>query len=189
VNWQSDPDITRLGIVIDTLLRVLTLGENAADKVKEELNRLTASVDKILVRRTLNGQYEVVTGVGEDASGVVTVNTASLATLDNAEYINAVARVSGMNHKDRSGDIVLLMKNSTLSTALERYTTGVSCKSWHGSLNRSDSYVPFIVAYPGGNKFELDPILNTVCPGNNCDGNWKLSNLIKEIVENQYSGQ
>jgi hypothetical protein len=189
VNWQSNPDETRLGVVLDTLIRVLTLGENATDKVKKELNGLTASVDKILVRRTLNGSYEIVTGVSEGASGNVNISTAALTSLSNAEYPNAVTRITGMNHKDRSGDVILLMKDATNGATLERYTTAYACKSWHGSLNKSDSYVPFVVAYPGGNKLELDPILNSVCPSNNCDGNWKLSDLIKKIVRNQYSGQ
>jgi hypothetical protein len=165
------------------------MGENANDKVKKEFRRLYASVDKILVRRTLNGHYEVVTGVGEGNSGNVTINTESLDALNNAAYIKAAIRVTGMNHEERSGDIVLMMKDTTSDNAIDRYTTGVACKSWHGSLNPSDSYVPFVVAYPGGNKFELDPILNTVCPGNDCTGNWKLSDIVKEIIKNQYSGQ
>ncbi len=109
----------------------------------------------------------------------------------NSEYVNTLSRVTGMNHPQRSGDIVLLMKSKTNTNNLvsERYTTGVSCKSWHGSLNPSDSYVPFIVAYPGGNKSELDPFLNVVCPDGQCEGNWKLSDIVKQIIETQYSGQ
>jgi hypothetical protein len=141
------------------------------------------------VRRTLNGPYEVVMGVGEDAAGNVSISTDSLESMSNAEYVDAVNRITGMKHKDRSGDIVLMMKDATSGNAIDRYTTGVACKSWHGSLNKSDSCVPFVVAYPGGNKFEFNPIIDAICPGNNCDGNWKLSDLIKEIVKNQYSGQ
>ncbi len=103
-----------------------------------------------------------------------------------------------MNNENRSGDIVLIMKDEVDIPEGEtiedhRYSTGSACKSWHGSLNRSDSYVPFIFAYPGGNKFEIDGILkrDTVCKEDysNCKGNWKLTELIKEIIETQYSGQ
>jgi hypothetical protein len=94
-----------------------------------------------------------------------------------------------MNHPKRSGDIVLIMKDATTGDAADRYTAGVACKSWHGSLNPSDSYVPFIVSYPGGNKFELDPLIQKVCTGNLCEGNWKAKELISEIIKTQYSGQ
>jgi hypothetical protein len=71
-----------------------------------------------------------------------------------------------------------------------RYTAGVACKSWHGSLNRSDSYVPFIFAYPGGNKTEIEAILkkDSACMSDysNCKGNWKLVETVKEIINNQY---
>ena len=77
--------------------------------------------------------------------------------------------------------------------AKDRYTTGVSCKSWHGSLNPSDSYVPFIFAYPGGNKIEIEQILkaDSLCKQDysECKGNWKLTDTVKKIIETQYSGQ
>jgi hypothetical protein len=82
------------------------------------------------------------------------------------------------------------MKDNTSGNALDRYTTGVACKSWHGSLSRSDSYVPFIFAYPGGNKTELEKILkkDAVCANDygNCKGNWKLTDTVKEIIKEQY---
>lgn len=81
------------------------------------------------------------------------------------------------------------MKDSTTGDAINRFTTGVACKSWHGSLNPSDSYVPFIISYPGGNKTELDPIIQKVCPNNICEGNWKAKDLITEIIKPQYSEQ
>jgi hypothetical protein len=95
-----------------------------------------------------------------------------------------------MNHKDRSGDIVLIMKDTPTGNVNDRYTTGVACKSWHGSLNPSDSYVPFIVSYPGGNNYEIEKILQkeTLCKADysNCKGNWKLSDTVKEIISEQY---
>jgi hypothetical protein len=94
-----------------------------------------------------------------------------------------------MNSPNRSGDIVLLFKDDTDGSSLQRYTCGVSCKSWHGSLNRSDSYVPFIVAYPGGNVTQLNNIIEEICPSGQCDYNTKLSDLIKKMGISQYSTQ
>jgi hypothetical protein len=104
--------------------------------------------------------------------------------------IDAWIRINGMNHKDRSGDIVLIMKDSTTGAAIDRYSTAYECKSWHGSLNPSDSYVPFIVSYPGGNKYEMENILknDTVCNADyvNCRNNWKLPNIVRGIISEQY---
>lgn len=82
------------------------------------------------------------------------------------------------------------MKDLTTGDAIDRYTTGTACKAWHGSLNPSDSYVPFIISYPGGNKTEMEKILkkDTVCKEDysDCKANWKLPNIIKEIITEQY---
>jgi hypothetical protein len=120
---------------------------------------------------------------------------ADISSLPEQDYIGVVTRINGMNHKDRSGDIVLLMRDDFVippneDIADHRYTTGVACKSWHGSLNKSDSYVSFIVAYPGGNKNEMEQMLegNTLCKPDysECKGNWKLTNIVKEIISRQY---
>jgi hypothetical protein len=58
-----------------------------------------------------------------------------------------------------------------------------------GSLNPSDSYVPFIVSYPGGRELEIDPIIQKICSNGLCEGNWKVKDLISEIIKTQYSGQ
>lgn len=84
--------------------------------------------------------------------------------------------------------------NNGESIEINRYTTGVACKSWHGSLNPSDSYVPMIVAYPGGTKTPLDTLLrkDTTCgdydnaESNKCIGNWKLTDIVNEIISQQY---
>jgi hypothetical protein len=113
-------------------------------------------------------------------------------TFDSGKYITAMKRIDGMNNIDRSGDIVLVMKDDTADSADNRYTTGVACKSWHGSLSPSDSYVPFIVSYPGGNKNEIKPFIENVQGCNitqGCEGNWKVSNVIKEIIKTQYRVQ
>jgi hypothetical protein len=97
-----------------------------------------------------------------------------------------------MNHEKRSGDVVLLFRDEMEESTQSRHTSGVSCKSWHGGLNSSDSYVPFIVSYPGGNRFELEPIIEKpdVCgPQMACEGNWKTTDLIKAIIRTQYTDQ
>jgi hypothetical protein len=55
-------------------------------------------------------------------------------------------------------------------------------------LNKSDSFVPLILSYPGGNKTAIETILDSpeVCPGLHCGGNWDVSDIIKAIVESQY---
>jgi hypothetical protein len=107
-----------------------------------------------------------------------------------ASYVNAKLRIEGLNDLNRSGDIILIMKDSTTGSEMNRYTAGVACKSWHGSLNPSDSYVPLIVAYPGGSKSTIDAVLtrDEVCGANyaNCKGNWYLPNIIKGFVTEQY---
>jgi predicted AlkP superfamily pyrophosphatase or phosphodiesterase len=146
--------------------------------------RLMMSVDKILVRVT--GDYCVFDGLNDDGS----IRCVATDPLSIPAYIDAWTRINGMNHKDRSGDIVLIMRDATSGNAVDRYTTGVACKSWHGSLNPSDSYVPFIVSYPGGNKTEVEKILqkDTLCKTDysNCKGNWKLADVVKEIISEQY---
>ena len=130
----------------------------------------------------IGGTYQQFNGFGQNGYDISPPNF-------NSDYIKALVRVTGMNDVHRSGDIVLIMKDATTGNAIDRYTTGVACKAWHGSLNPSDSYVPFIVSYPGGNAFELKPLIdNTVgCSvSGGCDGNWRLTNLIITIIQKQY---
>ena len=152
------------------------------------IGRLKESIDKILVRigQEKDSYYCVFDGLNDDKS-LKCADTDQFVSMD---YVNAWERIEGMNNPDRSGDIVLIMKDKTTSDAIERYTTGTACKSWHGSLNPSDSYVPLIVAYPGGNKKEIEEILrkDTLCKADysGCKGNWKLTDIVKEIIKEQY---
>jgi len=134
---------------------------------------------------TLHVFFCVFDGLNNDGSP----KCASTDPFTPSEYVNAWTRINGMNHPQRSGDIALLMKDD-MNDINQRFTTGVSCKSWHGSLNRGDSYVPFIFAYPGGNKKEIGDITqkDTVCKTDysNCKGNWKLTDVVKEIILEQY---
>lgn len=157
---------------------------------KQSVGRLRSSIDKILIRLD-DGNYHVFNGLDNSGNPV----PADIVSLPEQDYIEAVIRINGMNHKDRSGDIVLIMKDDFVfpqneNIADHRYTTGVACKSWHGSLNRSDSYVPLIVAYPGGNKNEMERILkkDTLCKQDysGCTGNWKMTDIVKEIISQQY---
>ena len=148
------------------------------------MGRLKMSVDKILVR--VAGDYCVFDGLNDDGS----VRCAATGPLSAPAYVDAWTRINGMNNKDRSGDIILIMRDATSGNAVDRYTTGVACKSWHGSLSPSDSYVPFIVSYPGGNKTDVENILkrDTLCKTDysSCKSNWKLSDVVKEIISEQY---
>ena len=116
------------------------------------IGRLKESIDKILIRDEEG--YCVFDGLNNDG----TPKCASSDPFMETEYVNAWEKINGINHPKRSGDIVLMMKDKMHDTG-QRYTSGTACKSWHGSLNRSDSYVPFIFAYPGGSQSELAAIL------------------------------
>ncbi len=184
-DWNADPQRELLIKVADLLQAALSEGDGP-------IPRLASAVEAILIRLTQNSDYVVYNGATFDAAGQITLNTPiPLGTYfsDGQKYINALTRIAGVNHPKRSGDIILIMRDATTGDALGRYTTGVACKSWHGSLNPSDSYVPLIVSYPGGNKFELDPLIQRVCTDNLCEGNWKVKDLISEIIKTQYSGQ
>ncbi len=195
-DWKSDPDERIMGMVLNRLYKILKEGANATgsfrEKIDKHFSRLLSSIDVILVRKTLTGEYELLDSISEDSQGNKVINTVPLSFGDSTEYIRAIDRIKKLNNKDRSGDIILIMNDKTSGNAIDRYTTGTACKSWHGSLNPSDSYVPLIVAYPGGNKYELEPIINNTegCSvDQGCDGNWRTTEIIKEIIETQYSGQ
>lgn len=147
----------------------------------DNAGRLRKSIDKILIRLA-DGKYHVFNGIG-----VVPSSTSSLAEPD---YIKSALRIDGLNDLNRSSDIILIMKDKTSGVEIERYTTGVACKAWHGSLNPSDSYVPMIVAYPGGTKSTLETLLkrDTICGSgySKCNGNWKLTDIVKELISEQY---
>jgi hypothetical protein len=174
---KGDPGIAESAIGIDPV--------DYLDVSKNVVGQLRTSVDQIFVR--VAGMYYLFPGY--DANGQM--QSLMGVDLDPGKYVKAKERIEGMNHPDRSGDIVLLFK-SDVTDIQQRYTSGVSCRSWHGSLNRTDSYVPFIVSYPGGNKAELEDILKKpeVCGSvDSCPGNWKATDLIRKVIETQYSGQ
>ncbi|MCX7635032.1 MAG: hypothetical protein N2Z74_04725 [Syntrophales bacterium] len=153
------------------------------------IQSLASSIETILVRLTRESDYVVYNGASYWEGQFVLNNPIPLSTyFKGLEYVDVVNRIKGINHKDRSGDIVLIFKDRTYGEAITRYTSGTACKAWHGSLNPSDSYVPLIVAYPGGNRYEINPFITkeTVCPAALCGGNWKIKDLIQEIIKGQY---
>ncbi len=200
-NWSNPPtDNNKLGLLAE-VFRVMMQVDSApeAEKwfklkkadykrlIKNNIERLHLSIDKILIR--IGGEYKVFNGLREEGSP----DTTPLEQADLSNYVDGKNRIEEMNERNRSGDLILLMKFNTDGVVEQRYTTGVSCKSWHGSLNRSDSYVPFIVAYPGGNKHELKEILKDagVCDTEeqSCQvqGNWELlPAIVKKVIERQY---
>jgi len=160
------------------------LSEDGYADLKDSVGRLQSSISQILVR--VNGNYCVFDGLNDDGSP----KCATSDPFNGSSYVDAWARINGMNHKDRSGDIVLIMKDTTTGDVIERYTTAYACQSWHGSLNPSDSYVPFIVSYPGGNKYEMEKIVkkDDICNADygNCKNNWKLPSIVRGIISEQY---
>ncbi|MEE9910339.1 MAG: hypothetical protein K4571_01340, partial [Deltaproteobacteria bacterium] len=153
------------------------------DFKENTIGRMKASVDRILIR--VSDKYDVFAGL--NANGSIRTVTADPF---QAEYVEAWTRIAGMDDKQRSGDIVLIMKDFTMGEAIYRYTTGVACKAWHGSLNASDSYVPLIISYPGGNKTDIENILkkDSLCniDYSSCKGNWSLTNIVKGVVLEQF---
>ena len=178
--WDTTlPDATELRKLAQHIKLYLKDGgaKIKSEKVKAQFKNLLSSVDIILIRE--NGAYKIFNGL----------NVANSEIADGAEYIKAIKRIDGLNDPNRSGDIILIMNDKTNDAVSNRYTTGVACKSWHGSLNPSDSYVPLIVAYPGGNKKVLEQIIDETdgCKvATGCDGNWRVTDLIKKIIEKQY---
>ena len=168
--------------------------ENGLDLGKEDKDRfknLLSSIDTILIRE--GGVYKIFRGAKTDGAGnIIGPDTVLINenTFDSAKYVSAMKRIERLNSLDRSGDIILIFRDHTNEAPENRYTSGSACKSWHGSLNPSDSYVPLIIAYPGGNKSELEPFINkdTTCPQSKCEGNWKTTDIILEIIKQQYSG-
>jgi hypothetical protein len=181
------------------------------DHLDFELNdtktkRLKHAVDFILLR--LNGEYVVYNGLEYDAANpnpdefhirkftLEEFLALPTSTPNGRErYANAIERIREMNHPDRSGDIVLVMRNDTDEGPPERFTAGVPCRAWHGSLNRSDSYVPLVLSYPGGNRGVLEEWTGHVCndptqaggdPRRDCRRNKAIPELLKGLFEKEY---
>jgi hypothetical protein len=145
--------------------------------------RLKSSIDKIFIRR-IDG-YCVFDGLGTD--GKVLCSSTSSTDLEN--YVRAQERLGGLAEPLRGGDIILAMKDD-MTDIVGRFSTGVSCKAWHGSLNRSDSYVPLIYSYPGGNRHELEKVLKEegICGEDylGCKWNWSVPKTIQRWISFQY---
>jgi hypothetical protein len=154
--------------------------------ILSNIDRLTNSVDFILVRR--NNNYEVFYGIKPDGSDILSAPLDNYAEFGSFLYAKALKRIANMNHPERSGDIVLVMRDFANGDAINRFTTAYACKAWHGSLNPSDSYVPLVIAYPGGNNSETDKLLQSVsaCSNGQCEGNWNVTEIIKTIIDSQY---
>jgi len=143
------------------------------------VGRLVNSIDMILIKRSTG--YELFRGIKSDLSDLISEPISDYG-------VKALLRLQGLHDPDRSGDIVLVFKDFIRDSPENRYTSGVGCKAWHGSLNESDSYVPFVIGYPGGNKFEVWELLRdvTACPSYVCEGNWNVTDVIKGIIGKQY---
>jgi hypothetical protein len=202
-SWNSPRMLEDIGYVAELLRLTLSNDKSPSNMsnlfpvglfekaipVSAGIKRLINSVDIILVRRGNN--YEVYQGIKSDGSDVISVPLNNYAEISSSMYVKAIKRIEGLNHPNRSGDIILIFKDFTDDIPVNRFSSGSSCKSWHGSLNPSDSYVPLILAYPGGNKKEIEEIMKNVsaCPNSQCEGNWNVTDIIKEIIIKQYENQ
>ncbi len=183
--WNEEPQS-------DLIIKMADLFQAVFSESDGPIPQLSSSVEAILIRPNRSADYSVYNGFFFDSEGKLTLsNPIGLNQyFDNKpEFLDAVNRIQQMNHPDRSGDIILLMKFKTQDDTTSRYTSGVSCKAWHGSLSTSDSYVPLILAYPGGNKEEIDSIVKKVCPNGQCEGNWRTTDIAREIIVEQYADQ
>jgi hypothetical protein len=184
-NWRNLPSADELRDLAQIFKQIFQEnGVNFDEDVRVEMEgafpRLLTSIDKILIR--VDNIYQIFNGL--DGTGNM-LPLDELTSLIASKYVKASARITGMNNLDRSGDIILVFKDFTNDIPENRYTSGVACKSWHGSLSPSDSYVPFIVAYPGGNKSEIIPLIGSTYGCGTvlgCDGNWRLVELIQSIL-------
>jgi len=141
-------------------------------------------MDKILIWDSVSGHYSVFGAAPSEDS------IASPITFPQEEYVASELRINGLREtgKDnrRSGDIVLLMKDKITDSIDQRYATGAACMSWHGSLNPSDSYVPLIMAYPGGTKDLITDQQEKACNPSGCKGNWSLGELVRTIIDAEF---
>lgn len=112
-------------------------------------------------------------------------------------YVDAAERIQRLNHLERAGDVVIVFRNLTDDDPRDRYISSGNVASWHGSLNRSDSYVPFIVSYPGGNAESVRDFVRApeVCGAAaaadgapQCQNTLKLAPLVRRILCTQIEG-
>jgi hypothetical protein len=157
---------------------------NSTVSANLRLANLAKSVDFLLIKTT--GGYKVRSHPGE---------MLDVADLSGSVYVKAPLRVALLAQEADaagagSGDIIIVFRDRTDDPKNERYVSGGNIESWHGSLNRSDSYVPFIPAYPGGNAGELAPTVAVVCgtTDGTCAGNWLLTPLVEELIHRQLAG-
>jgi hypothetical protein len=167
--------------------------KNALTGPDNDLSPLVGAVDLILVRPN-GGEYVVYNGL-QPSNDPLQVSIASLplsVLAGSPHYVQAVKRIEEMNDPRRSGDIVLVMRTRTDDLPTQRFTTGPACRGWHGGLNRADSYVPLILAYPGGNSRLLAELTQRVCRPpigtgqHDCEQNRVLPELARQVYREEY---
>ena len=134
------------------------------------LRSLTAAVDFVLVRK---GDEYVVRQPGPIANGTPTPTPSPIVTPEESDcgsnspltssvrefsldeffastnlgpYVNPKERVHQLNHAARAGDVVVVFRSRTEDPPTLRHVSSSNIPSWHGSLNRSDSIVPFVAS-------------------------------------------
>jgi len=100
---------------IEEAQNVLGLGWVEYLKLKtNQASRLGQSIDQILIRD--GTQYKIFKKIfkGYSPSGVLLpFETISASSLPAGKYVNGTFRVTEMNHEERSGDLVLIMKSDS----------------------------------------------------------------------------
>jgi hypothetical protein len=203
-------EFLRLALTPNASSQFLPFTSEQLGNIQDVAGRMRDSVDFILYRPEDGGAYRIFDGL--DANGAVRSRGLEqfFAEPPNTDrFIRPIERIRAMNDPNRSGDLVVHFRFGPSQAVIDRYTAGTSCRAWHGSLETADSYVPMIVAYPGGNTGEFlrwfndnqqsppgDP--SRVCksvdaqdpslPGNfDCHGNWMTTDLIRELLRELYA--
>lgn len=188
-NWGSEPEDDSVLNIAKVFWELLKEGVNLPEKQQKIVGKLGTSINQVLIWDKLLGHYKVLDGFTPEATPIYK-EISNGQVFPESEYVAAADRIDGLRvtgkEVERSGDIVLLMNDNTTGAVSGRYTTGAACKSWHGSLNPSDSYVPMIISYPGGNSQLINERKNEVCSSDSCKENWALGKIIKTFIEPQF---
>ncbi len=173
----------------------LGLSQEDVDAIRKSTGKMMGSVDFILYRDPADRQYRVFESLAPDGT-LISSTLSSIAAAGQDHLVDPVFRIEAMNDSARSGDVVVHFHFDSDSPVTDRFTSGVSCRAWHGGLGRADSFVPVLAGYPGGGRAEFaqwwDEARSGVCSdvGNlNCRGNWFATDLITRWLEDDYESR
>jgi hypothetical protein len=154
--WSDLPDFT----MDITPIAVQFFKENRGD-AGSLLGDLRGAIGAILVRvpsiaNGFNEPYQVVTGLQNGSQLQLASLTEFFASPTGIAlgYINFPARM--MQHgSDRSGDIILIPTNDSTNKANRYYFSATHEEATHGYPVASDTFVPLVFAFPGGDAADI----------------------------------